>query len=66
MKHIFLHGFVMKNIGSKIKSPVELIVGLRRILPMQKNPPELQVYFSRLLSRHFIPQCCRLARGKTG
>lgn len=34
-----------KNIGNKIKSPTELIVGMMRILPMEiKNPENITVY----------------------
>jgi len=40
-----------KNIGSKIKSPVELIVGIRRILPMQLQNEELQLLVQRLLGQ---------------
>lgn len=40
-----------KNIGSRIKSPVELIVGLRRALPMQIENPEVQLLLQRLLGQ---------------
>ena len=35
-----------KNIGAKIKSPVELIVGMQRILPMELENPESQLLFN--------------------
>lgn len=40
-----------KNIGSKIKSPVELIVGIRRALPMQIENEESQLMLERLLGQ---------------
>ncbi len=40
-----------KNIGSKIKSPIELIVGVRRILPMQFNNEDSLLLFQRLLGQ---------------
>lgn len=40
-----------KNIGSKIKSPVELIVGIQRMLPMQWQSPEVQLLVQRLLGQ---------------
>ena len=40
-----------KNIGAKIKSPVELIVGIRRMLPMQIDNEESQLLLQRLLGQ---------------
>lgn len=40
-----------KNIGNRIKSPVELIVGIRRLIPMELNHPELQLLFERILGQ---------------
>ncbi len=40
-----------KNIGSKIKSPVELIVGIQRAIPMQLENPEAQLLLQRLLGQ---------------
>ena len=39
------------NIGAKIKSPVELIVGIRRILPMQIENEAAQLLLQRLLGQ---------------
>ena len=53
MKDIFNSDwfYESKNIGSKIKSPVELIVGLQRVLPMQLENPEVQLLLQRLLGQ---------------
>jgi len=40
-----------KNIGAKIKSPVELLVGVRRILPMDFEQEEIQLLYQRLLGQ---------------
>jgi hypothetical protein len=40
-----------KNIGVKIKSPVELIAGMRRLLPMQLANEEVQLLFQRSLGQ---------------
>ncbi len=40
-----------KNIGSKIKSPVELLAGIRRILPLQLDKDDSQLLFQRLLGQ---------------
>jgi uncharacterized protein (DUF1800 family) len=40
-----------KNIGTKIKSPVELLVGIRRLLPMELDKPEVQLLFERALGQ---------------
>src|SRR4029078_2799626 len=40
-----------KNIGAKIKSPIELITGSRRIRPMQIENHEAQLLVQRLLGQ---------------
>lgn len=40
-----------KNIGIKIKSPVELLVGIRRLLPMQLENNQSQLLFQRALGQ---------------
>lgn len=53
MKDIFTSDWFYdeKNIGSRIKSPVELIVGMQRALPMQLENPEVQLLLQRLLGQ---------------
>src|SRR5450432_1251662 len=40
-----------KNIGTRIKSPVELLVGIRRLIPMELEKPEMQLLFERALGQ---------------
>lgn len=40
-----------KNIGNKIKSPVELLVGIRRLIPMEIENDEVQLLFQRTLGQ---------------
>ena len=40
-----------KNIGTRIKSPVELLVGIQRVLPMKLENPEVQLLLQRLLGQ---------------
>ncbi len=40
-----------KNIGSKIKSPVELIVGIRRFLPLEMDNDAAQLLFQKVLGQ---------------
>lgn len=40
-----------ENIGTSIKSPVELIAGIRRVLPMELEIPESQLLLQRLLGQ---------------
>ncbi len=40
-----------KNIGTKIKSPVELLCGIRRLLPMQLENDQSQLLFERALGQ---------------
>jgi uncharacterized protein (DUF1800 family) len=41
----------VNNIGNRIKSPVELIVGIRRVLPMKLENEEVQLLLQRLLGQ---------------
>ncbi len=43
--------YAEKNIGTRIKSPVELIVGIRRLLPMDLEKPEVQLLFQKALGQ---------------
>jgi uncharacterized protein (DUF1800 family) len=40
-----------KNIGTRIKSPVELLVGIRRSMPMDILMPESQLYLQKILGQ---------------
>jgi uncharacterized protein (DUF1800 family) len=40
-----------ENIGSRIKSPIELWVGMRRILPMELDNPAIQLLLQRALGQ---------------
>ncbi len=40
-----------KNIGTRIKSPVELLTGIRRLLPMQLENEQSQLLFQRALGQ---------------
>ena len=40
-----------KNIGSRIKSPVELLAGIRRFLPMEMQNDQAQLLFQRTLGQ---------------
>ena len=40
-----------RNIGNRIKSPVELIAGIRRMIPMELDKPEIQLLFQRTLGQ---------------
>jgi uncharacterized protein (DUF1800 family) len=40
-----------KNIGTKIKSPVELLAGIRRFLPLQLDNDNVQLLFQRVLGQ---------------
>lgn len=53
MNEIFLSDWFYeeKNIGTRIKSPVELIVGIRRLIPMELEKPEAQLLFQRVLGQ---------------
>lgn len=43
--------YAEKNIGTKIKSPIDLLVGIRRFLPMQMNNDQAQLLFQRTLGQ---------------
>jgi uncharacterized protein (DUF1800 family) len=53
MKDIFTSDFFYeeKNIGSRIKSPVELIAGIRRMLPMAIENEDSQLLIQRVLGQ---------------
>lgn len=53
MKDIFTSDWFYdaKNIGCRIKSPVELIVGIRRSLPMKLENEQVQLLLQRLLGQ---------------
>lgn len=55
-----------KNIGTKIKSPIELLVGIRRILPMQLKEESAQLLFQRALGQELFypPNVAGWAGGK--
>lgn len=40
-----------KNIGTKIKSPIELLAGIRRLLPLQMENDQSQLLFQRTLGQ---------------
>ncbi|MBS4043534.1 MAG: DUF1800 domain-containing protein [Chitinophagaceae bacterium] len=40
-----------KNIGTKIKSPIELLVGIRKQIPMEIENPEIQLLLQRALGQ---------------
>ncbi len=40
-----------KNIGTKIKSPIELLAGMRRLLPMEMENDQSQLLFQRTLGQ---------------
>ncbi|MEO6252271.1 MAG: DUF1800 domain-containing protein [Ferruginibacter sp.] len=43
--------YAEKNIGTRIKSPVELLAGIRRLLPMQMENDQSQLLFQRALGQ---------------
>ena len=53
-----------KNIGTKIKSPVELLAGIQRMLPMKLENEEALIVLQRLLGQMLIlsAECSRMAR----
>lgn len=40
-----------KNVGNHIKSPVELLVGMHRAIPVQYQNPDVQILFQRILDQ---------------
>ncbi len=53
MKNIFTSDWFYdgNNMGSKIKSPVELLVGIRKMLPMQLENEKIQLLFEAALGQ---------------
>jgi uncharacterized protein (DUF1800 family) len=43
--------YAEQNLGAKIKSPIELMVGIQRILPMEFEQEEVQLLYQRLLGQ---------------
>ncbi|MGF2412214.1 DUF1800 domain-containing protein [Ferruginibacter sp.] len=56
-----------KNIGTKIKSPVELLAGIRRLLPMEMENDQAQILFQRTLGQilFYPPNVAGWPGGKT-
>ncbi|MCO6497203.1 MAG: DUF1800 domain-containing protein [Chitinophagaceae bacterium] len=56
-----------KNIGTRIKSPVELIAGIRRMIPMDLGRPEVQLVFQKSLGQllFYPPNVAGWPGGKT-
>lgn len=46
--------FREENIGTKIKSPIELMTGMRRILPMEIQNPENLIAYQKLLGQMLL------------
>ena len=53
MTNIFMSDWFYeeKNIGNRIKSPVELLVGIRRLIPVELEKPEMQLMYERALGQ---------------
>ncbi|CAN5853382.1 DUF1800 domain-containing protein [soil metagenome] len=43
--------YTQKNIGTKIKSPIELLAGIRRLLPLQLDNDNTQLLFQKVLGQ---------------
>jgi uncharacterized protein (DUF1800 family) len=43
--------YAEKNIGNKIKSPIELLAGIRRLLPLQLDNDQSQLLFQKVLGQ---------------
>lgn len=43
-----------KNIGTKIKSPIEFLVGIHKVVPMQFEKERELVYLQKLLGQHLL------------
>lgn len=56
-----------KNIGAKIKSPIELVAGIQRMLPMQLENPEALTFLQRALGQmlFYPPNVAGWPGGKT-
>lgn len=53
MEHIFTSDFFYDNanVGNRIKSPVELLVGIRRTIPMLFDQEEVMLLFQRIMGQ---------------
>ncbi|PUZ29840.1 DUF1800 domain-containing protein [Chitinophaga parva] len=53
MQHIFTSDFFYDNanVGNRIKSPVELLVGIRRTIPMLFDQEEVMLLFQRIMGQ---------------
>jgi uncharacterized protein (DUF1800 family) len=56
-----------KNIGNKIKSPIELLAGIRRLLPMEMQNDQAQLLYQRALGQilFYPPNVAGWAGGKS-
>lgn len=56
-----------KNVRTRIKSPVELLVGIRRLIPMELERPEVQMLFQKVLGQvlFFPPNVAGWPGGKS-
>ena len=56
MKFVFLSDWFynQENLGSKIKSPIDLLVGLKKVVPVSFNNDKQLVYVERLLGQLLI------------
>lgn len=59
--------YAEKNVGTKIKSPIELLAGIRRLLPMQMENDQSQLLFQRTLGQvlFFPPNVAGWPGGKS-
>lgn len=59
--------YAEKNIGNRIKSPVELLVGIRRLLPLQMDNDAVQLLFQKVLGQilFFPPNVAGWPGGKS-
>ena len=59
--------YAEQNIGTKIKSPVELLVGIQRLLPLQLDDSSTQLLFQRALGQvlFYPPNVAGWPGGKT-
>ena len=56
LTNIFTSDWFYKQdiVGAKIKSPVELLVGYQRMLPITFNDPKIQIHIQRILGQHLF------------
>jgi uncharacterized protein (DUF1800 family) len=56
MRFLFLSDWFYdeKNIGTKIKSPIEFLVGVHRVVPVQFEKPRELIYLQKLLGQHLL------------